>query len=53
MVPLHLTTTTIHVAPQVADRLVENGAAEWLPGVAALVLKPGAQIDVREAAAAA
>ena len=51
MVPLHLTSTTIHVAPHVADRLVEKGAAEWLPGVAALVVKPGAKVDVPEVAA--
>ena len=41
MIPLHLHSTTIHVAPHVADRLVENGRAEWVPGVAALVAKPG------------
>lgn len=41
MIPLHLTSTTIHVAPHVAERLVEKGSAEWLPGVAALVAKPG------------
>ena len=37
MVPLHLATTTIHVDASVADRLVQDGAAEWLGGVLALV----------------
>ena len=39
MIPLHLRTTTIHVAPTQADTLVESGVAEWLSGVRALVAK--------------
>jgi len=36
MIPLHLTTTTILVSPEEAERLVRAAAAEWLPGVRAL-----------------
>ena len=52
MIPLHLTSTTIHVAPHVADRLVAAGSAEWLPGVAALVAKPGDHSELLSARAA-
>ena len=36
-IPLHLASTTVHVSPEDADRLVALRAAEWLPlGVPAL-----------------
>ena len=37
MIPLHLKSTTIHVDPEQAERLVKADAAAWLPGVSALV----------------
>ena len=37
MIPLHLSSTTVHVSPEQADLLVSARIAEWLPsGVRAL-----------------
>jgi hypothetical protein len=36
MIPLHLTTTTVLVSAEDAERLVRAAAAEWLPGIRAL-----------------
>ena len=41
MIPLHLTSTTIHVTAEQAERLVSAAVAEWLPGVRALLSKSG------------
>jgi hypothetical protein len=37
MIPLHLTSTTIHVTAEQAERLIAASVAEWLPGVKALL----------------
>jgi hypothetical protein len=39
MIPLHLTSTTIHVTAEQAERLIAAAVAEWLPGVRALLIK--------------
>ena len=39
MIPLHLTSTTIHVSAEQAERLIAAAVAEWLPGVRALLTK--------------
>ncbi len=46
MVPLHLRTTTIHVTPEEAERLVAADAATWLPGVRALLTNRASDSDV-------
>jgi hypothetical protein len=46
MVPLHLRTTTIHVTPEEAERLVAADAATWLPGVRALLTNGASDSDV-------
>ena len=53
MIPLHLTSTTIHVAAHVADRLVRDGAAEWLTGVRALVATGRMPADIADIVTAA
>ncbi len=37
MVPLHLRTTTVHVTLAVAEQLVTDGVASWLPDRVGLV----------------
>ena len=46
MIPLHLNTTTIHVTDEQAERLVREAAAEWLPGVRALLAKRSSDSDI-------
>jgi hypothetical protein len=46
MVPLHLRTTTIHVTPEEAERLVAVEVATWLPGVRALLTNGASDTDV-------
>jgi len=51
MIPLHLTTTTIHVSEDQAARLVARAVADWLPGVRALVVVRASDADVLAALA--
>ena len=46
MIPLHLTSTTIHVTAEQAERLIAASVAEWLPGVRALLTKRGDDTEV-------
>jgi hypothetical protein len=46
MIPLHLRTTTIHVTPEEAQRLIAANAATWLPGVRALLTNGASDSDV-------
>jgi hypothetical protein len=46
MIPLHLRTTTIHVTPEEAQRLIAANAATWLPGVRALLTNRASDSDV-------
>jgi hypothetical protein len=46
MIPLHLRTTTIHVTPDEAQRLIAANAATWLPGVRALLTNRASDSDV-------
>ena len=46
MIPLHLTSTTIHVTAEQAERLIAAAVAEWLPGVRALLAKSGDDTEV-------
>jgi hypothetical protein len=52
MIPLHLRTTTIHVTPEEAERLIAADAATWLPGVRALLTNEASDNDVLAALAA-
>ena len=49
MIPLHLTSTTIHVTADQAERLIAAAVAEWLPGVRALLTKSGDDTEVLSA----
>lgn len=40
MIPLHTTSTTVHVDQAEADRLVAIGAARWIAGQRALIASP-------------
>jgi hypothetical protein len=46
MIPLHLTTTTIHVTPEQAQRLVASAVAAWLGDVPALLATRPRDADV-------
>ncbi|HEV2814332.1 MAG TPA: hypothetical protein VGW10_13840 [Solirubrobacteraceae bacterium] len=47
MIPLHLSSTTVHVSPEQAELLVSARVAEWLPlGVRALRSIARADSDV-------
>ena len=49
MIPLHLTSTTIHVTAEQAERLIAAAVAEWLPGVRALLTRSGDDAEVLSA----
>jgi hypothetical protein len=46
MIPLHLTSTTIHVTAEQAERLIAAAVAEWLPGVRALLSRRSSDAEV-------